>query len=683
MQISTKTLLDIITNKESKGVKKSVETPTTTKTETAKHRLLNSRDIPKKADIQESINKLLKELSSNTKTKQSVSLEIKQSDIPKLMKSTTTELKTVFNLIKNEKTLSKFAPTLEKLLTNIKDIKPENLKESLAKSGTLLESKLSSQKTETMPTALKEILTTLKESLSTDETQKPLKLKLLDTLLNAKKLDKSSLQTLKALTQELKNSPNLPKTIEPSIQKLDTILTKNIIPKDIKTLLTNIKTSLTKESPNSIKLLDTLLSAKKPDKAFVQTLKALTQELKNSPNLPKTTEPSIQKLDTILTKNIIPKDIKTLLANIKTSLTKTADTSPSEIKLIDKILNTPKADKSFIDDIKTVITNLKKSPNPDRQLIKITAKLEELTQKSSLIESKIQNSPQTTPKDLTKITTDIKQSLTELKDILQSSKKEPTQESKQIATLVEQSLKSPELFSRDLTKATISEKLQQIVNLIKSDLIKTDKKNPKQIEIERLTNKLESVIKEQIATKQIVPNQKLTAQTLLKQELTNDIKATLLHVKHQLSSQNTPASKEISLHVDRAVTQIEYYQLLSLSSNSQTTYLPFLWDGLEEGQVSLKKLKENRFFCEINLKLKEHGKIDLMLMLFEDIHLNISVFAEKEEFLKIFQESLPQLKQSINKLGLIPSTLQLKQRDEKQQKQNFFDSLGTGLNIEV
>ncbi len=249
--------------------------------------------------------------------------------------------------------------------------------------------------------------------------------------------------------------------------------------------------------------------------------------------------------------------------------------------------------------------------------------------------------------------------------------------------MVEQTLKTPDFFPRELTKATVSEKLQQVVNLIKSELVKSDVKNPLHVEVAKLTNKLEVVIKEQIATKKIVPNQKLLVETPIKQEIANDIKSTLLNIKHELSTLTTPVAREISLHVERLITQIEYFQLVSLSSNTQTSYLPFLWDGLEEGQVSLKKLKENRFFCEINLKLKEYGKIDLMLMLFDDVNLNISVFAEKKEFLELVQENLPILKQGINKIGLIPSTVQLKKRELKDETKNSSNFLGTGLNIEV
>ena len=99
--------------------------------------------------------------------------------------------------------------------------------------------------------------------------------------------------------------------------------------------------------------------------------------------------------------------------------------------------------------------------------------------------------------------------------------------------------------------------------------------------------------------------------------------------------------------------------------------------------MSLKKQKDNRFFCEINIKLKEYGKIDMMLMLFEDIHLNISFFAEKKEFLELIQKHISALKLGINKLGLIPSTVQLKKRELKAETENHFELLGTGLNIEV
>ena len=336
------------------------------------------------------------------------------------------------------------------------------------------------------------------------------------------------------------------------------------------------------------------------DKSFIQVLQNLTKDIKNIHNLPKAVESLLKELDNIITKNKLPKDtnVKELLTNLKQALSKAPQENALYVKSIEKILEAPKADKVFIKDIKNLITNLKHSSTVDKPVVQVLAKLEELVQKSLLIESKLQNAPQVKPKEVTKVLEQIKQVLNELKELAQSSKKEPILESKaqDIAKLVEQTLKSTEFFPRELSKASISEKLQQVVNLIKSELVKSDVKNSLHVEVAKLTNKLEAVIKEQIATKQIVPNQKLLVELPIKTELANDIKSTLLNIKHELSSQNAPASREISFHVDRLLTQIDYFQLLSLSSNTQTSYLPFLWDGLEEGQVSLKKLKENRFF---------------------------------------------------------------------------------------
>ena len=614
MRVSTKALFNLISKTDDKNVKEALQKIISNKSELLKTELPNTKETPPKTNVKELVNQLLKELSSNTKTKENILQEIKQSDIPKLMKNTTTELKTLLNLIKTDKTLSKFAPILEKLLLHVKDIKPETLKQELVKSGTLMESKLASPKTEVMPAPLKEVLTSLKE-----------------------------------------------------------LLVKNLPKEDLKAL--------------HVKVLDTLLNTKKVDKNFVQILQNFTKEIKTTPDLPKQIQPLLKELDKIVAQKTAPEvtNLKELLTNIKQSLSKTSQNGALHVKIIEKILDAPKADKAFVDDIKTLITNLKQSNSVNKPVVQVTAKLEELVQKSSLVESQIQNNPKVMPKEVAKVVTEIKQVLTELKELVQSSKKEPILEPKaqEIAKLVEQTLKTADFFPRELSKSTISEKLQQVVNLIKSELVKTDVKNSLHVEVTKLANKLESVIKEQVATKQIVPNQKLQSEMPIKQELANDIKSTLLSIKHELSAQTTPMSREISLHVERLITQIEYFQLVSLSSNSQTSYLPFLWDGLEEGQVSLKKLKENRFFCEINLKLKEYGKIDLMLMLFDDIHLNISVFAEKKEFIELVQENLPALKQGINKLGLIPSTVQLKQRQLKEETQNFSSSLGTGLNIEV
>ena len=601
MRVTTKALFDLALKSDNKNVKDTIQKITSAQTDT-----LTKSDRVKPSEIKQIVNTLLKELASNTKTKQNILQEIKQSNIPKLMKNTTDEISRLLSLIKSDKSLSKFVPVLEKLLLHVKDIKPETLKQELTKSGILLESKLASEKIQTMPMPLKEVLVNLKELL-------------------VKNLPKQNLQIL-----------------------------KNI---------------------------DVLLSAKKIDSVFMQSLQSLVKVIKVLPDLPKTVELLLKKLDALPTQT----SVKELLAQIKQLLSKSPQAQALHVKSIEKILDAPKADKGFVNDIKALIVDIKQSKAIDKPIVQTIVKLEELMQKSSLIESKIKNTSLVLPKEIQKVTEQIRQVLVELKGLVQSSKKEPILETKsqEIARLVEQTLKSPEFFSRELSKATISEKLQQIVNLIKSEFVKVDAKNSLHVEVAKLANSLEVIIKEQVLTKKIVPNQRLQADVNIKQELANDIKSVLLNIKQELSVQGSLASRELLLQVDRILTQIDYFQLSSLSSNSFSSYLPFLWEGLQEGQVNLKKLKENRFFCEINIKLKEYGKIDIMLMLFEDIHINISVFAQKDEFLKLVQDNLMELKQGINKLGLIPSSVQLKKRDKDDESQNPLEQLGTSLNIEA
>jgi len=591
MKVSANELFSLLSSNTIKKAQESLET--SSKTSTTTQNTTNAKDL---------IDTLLKDLSSNTKTKETVLSDLKQSDIEKQMQSTSKELKTLSNLVKADANLSKFNSTLEKLVVDIKDITPENLKSELSKSGVYLESKLVSTTTNTLPNELKESLNNLKESLTQNNS------------------------------------------------KTDAL---------------------------HVKQIDTLLNAKKADASFVNSLESLVKDLKNSAGVSK----PIAQLESILKQDTPLKDsnVKEVLASLKQSLSSEISKNSSNLQSVDKILQNSTANKEFFQDIKSLLSNLKSSQGTNQSLPNIAAKLENLAQQSGLTESKMQNNSQLNNNDVKNLATQIKQSMGELKELLSG---ESVKNSSVLLQSVQNIVTTPDLFTSNL-KGTISDQLQQMANLLKSELSQTDVKNSK------LTQNLETVIKDQLSNKNLVPNQKLTQETSVKNQLMNDVKATLLNIKHDLTGSTTPIHKEILAQTDRLLTQIDYFQLVSLSSNTNTSYLPFSWDSLEGGQVSLKKLKENRFFCEINLSLKEYGKIDLMIMLFDDINVNISVFAEKEEFNTLVEENLVSLKQGINKLGLIPTNVKLfdanKDKKLKEDTRNFVSStqLGSGLNIEV
>ncbi len=174
-----------------------------------------------------------------------------------------------------------------------------------------------------------------------------------------------------------------------------------------------------------------------------------------------------------------------------------------------------------------------------------------------------------------------------------------------------------------------------------------------------------------------------------KKVILDDVKGALLQLKEELGSSNDPSAKDTLAKVNRVLTNISYYQLASFSLGANILYLPLLWEQLDEGQISIKKLKQKKYFCEINLKLKNIGKIDLLVMLFDDIYLNISFFVQSDKFLEKIRENLQILKEGISSVGLIPSNIYLYDfmRDKKIKNDArdyaLSQSKGMGISLHV
>ncbi|MDD2292529.1 MAG: flagellar hook-length control protein FliK, partial [Aliarcobacter sp.] len=103
-------------------------------------------------------------------------------------------------------------------------------------------------------------------------------------------------------------------------------------------------------------------------------------------------------------------------------------------------------------------------------------------------------------------------------------------------------------------------------------------------------------------------------------------------------------------------------------SNSNSVYLPFLWEMLEEGNISMKKIEEDKFYCQINLTLKDFGKVDLMLALYDKNKLDLTVYAQREHFKIAIRDNMQQLKIALNSVDLIPVNIKL--LDLKEEKES-------------
>ncbi|NOX16407.1 MAG: hypothetical protein GXP61_10390 [Epsilonproteobacteria bacterium] len=390
-------------------------------------------------------------------------------------------------------------------------------------------------------------------------------------------------------------------------------------------------------------------------------------------------ESNLLKADT--SKTLLPTFIQEPLNSLKTLITENG--LNIDKSLVDKILNHKTADKNFINTINELVQNTKISKN--QAIVDVLAKLDNLIQKNQLLESKISND---IPINSTEVKTNIKEILVNFAK-LDISKPQIKKMISQLNLAINQIQNSSILDKSQLLNLNLSQKLQRAVNLIKSELALNMPKIDTHVKVAKLIQTLQTQVYENIANKQIVPNQPLLATQNTKEAITQDIKANLLYIKDELGKSKNINLPETMAKIDKVLTNINYYQLLSFSSNSNMLYLPLLWEELSEGQISIKKLKQKRYFCEINLKLKEFGKIDMLIMLFDDIFINISIFSKSTSFLTRIKENLKFLKVGINNVGLVPSNIYLYDslKDDKIKKdtKSYVDSqqIGNGVNIHV
>ena len=452
------------------------------------------------------------------------------------------------------------------------------------------------------------------------------------------------------------------------------ILQDKSVAKDIKETSSNLKSIIAdlkndKTLLKSTNILDKLILDIKNIDA-----KTLQQQIKQSGLFLESKLLNLDKRQSLLPKSIIQTlhSLKNIYKNTKIN-----------VATIDKVLNAKIANKDFINDIKQIVTDSKSSKN--QSTIDTVAKLENLVLKSQAIESKIINEFELKHLDIKENIKNISTVLSKFEALKPKIKEIITQISQDISKIQN----TPNLNKTEFLKLNISQKLQRVVNLIKSDLLMQEPKVDVHVEISKLAQFLKDDVKTKITNKQIVPNQQLQASPNPKNEILYDIKANLLQLKDELSKTSNPNKTDTLNKIDKVLTSINYYQLASFSNGSNILYLPLLWDGLDEGQISIKKLKQKRFFCEINLKLKDYGRIDLLIMLFDKININISIFTQSDEFLHSVKENLLFLKQGINSLGLIPTNIymfdSLKDDKIKRDTKSYVDGeqIGEGVNIHV
>lgn len=591
------------------------------------------------------IESLLQNVAKDENLKQTLVSTLKSQTINQNIDETTQSLKNIVQNLKEDPILKKYVPKLEQFLLDIKSIDAKNLRIQMQNSGVFLESKLAAQdvKNSTFPLSIKETL---------DELQNTLK----------------KLPFPKADTQKLTDT--------------------------IKSLLANVK--------NSKNLNDAVLSDIK--KVFSSVIKDF-----------KIDKPLLQEFSKIQNALEFHKQIQLskALQSIKSGLITHTNQAIyndkiSNVQNLVSLLKEPTAvfSQENVQTLHTIVNQVKALPVKNRDLTQNLLKLSLHVNDIALHESKIQNALST--EGLSKVLTQTKELLEAVKsDVLhlQSTQILPQKNAdiltKMIDTLLVKLFASQETLKQSnpvltpssqetLPKLTqplvVSKDLTQLLDAFQKELRTFEPKTHFELQIHKNLAHLEQIISKEIQTL----NEQMKYNALpVKEKLENDIKAILLHVKEDLSKNPASHTKELALHVQKALSHIEYYQLNSYVMNQTSLYLPFLWDDLKKGEVHFKRLKENRFFCEIDIELKEYGKIDMMLMLFNDTNINLSLFCENERFLGLFRQNIKELRAGLNKLGLVPANIQTYNatKDSKVRKAAkqfvYQEQTDMGVNIRV
>ena len=511
------------------------------------------------------------------------------------------------------------------------------------------------------------------------------------TLNNLLKQDSSnsSSSTNTAASSILKEVLNSIKDGTKSNSTLENILKNSTAFKDLGNLSSNLSSLL-----ESIKDDESLQKFKPLLENFLKNIKDVTAD-----NLKEQIKNSGIFLENKLSSNPNAK-LENLLQNIS-NLLKTIDTpeAKNSSQIIDNILKNIPKDGSFkgselVNNLKTLVSSLQNisnslNSNQTQTLNNLANELKNFIQNGSMIESKTENLVQKTltqtqtseDENINRANSEIKSLINnQVKELLNQIKQDLTQnqniiQNKNILPLIDKLISLPDLFSKSeailnsVQNSNISNfsnnfatNLNPLLTALKESLQAI---NPKNIEIQNQINslikKVENIIQEY--TNNNLDNPKDN------QKLDNDFKSILLKMQDEVAQKTDIKSQDSLKTINNLLTQIDMQQLTSLVSNSNFVYIPFFWEMLEDGTVEIKQKEEDKFFCQIKLTLKDFGKIDLMLSMYDENKLDMTIYAQREHFKVTLRDNLQKLKLALNEANIIPMNVKLLDMKEESETQ--------------
>lgn len=137
--------------------------------------------------------------------------------------------------------------------------------------------------------------------------------------------------------------------------------------------------------------------------------------------------------------------------------------------------------------------------------------------------------------------------------------------------------------------------------------------------------------------------------------LQNDVKSALLNMQSK-----SPDASPVKDAASKLLAQIEMHQLASAVTGGVQTYLPYVWEGVEGGNIRFKQGKKQKHYAQIDLNFQNFGQINIMVALSENKYIDLVIATQKEEFKELILSGAKELKRAIGEQGLIVSNFSLK-----------------------
>ena len=729
MLVSTNAFLQSIKDNNKQTIDQTVQKVAPASAAKEAHEALNKPQTPilqqqtQEKTVQSTITQTLENLVKQGASKETILNSLKNSAVFANLGSVSNDLKSLMNLVKTDPVLSKFETVLSQFMKNIENLDPENLATQIKNSGVFLEAKLANV---TTPNALpKQVLDLLKNislelSKLDSNIAKPLQTQIEQLLQQSTKIQtpaalqealqkissalKNIIQNqqspvttqLQTLTNQLQNITKDAVLIESKLQnniQIEPLIQKNITV-EIKNVLENLKQTIQnmpdlKNGAMMNKIIDHLLSQPlmlnpqnpplnnpltlheslgKINETLKQIVQTTNLPIENKLNI----EQSVKTIENVLTQlmNAKPNEKLPLLSQIKGQLEQIMQNiepkNPLQSK-IEQVIN----NQLPLNTLKALEQTLQQNINISNSgyVQNNNSNIMQISQQINNIAEQIQNP---TLQNIKTVQDSLQQLVQNMKDIPNAP-----QISKAVVELLGQA--KPMLIEN-----SFNQNINNLLSLLKNEIVANQ---PEQVtqQLKPMLQKLESMSQPNVL--QQIFNDSNPVNT--KQMLQQDMKAVLLQMQEEIKNIDTPQAKEVYRQIEKLVGQIEYFQVLSYASNTQNTFMPFVWDMMEEGELSFKKLKDERFFVQINLKLKELGKVDMMVILHDKNQLDISIFAQRKIFKEMVQATLPKLKTAIHSVGLVPFQIRLldmKEDESVKKETNAFvqqEQIGMGINIKV